>query len=245
MFFCCIQLSAQNVLQVNYAYKNGHYTNDEILYIKNNEAIYVKPPINIKRETEIVENEGNNFEIKGGDIKTKNILYFLDNSKNSSLAYTISNDHEQYLVSDDNLAMEWKIGSDFKQIGDYKCRSATLSFRGRDYTAYFMDEIPVSYGPFKFMGLPGLIMELTTERPDSYHTWIVTRIKNKSEEIKLPAKEDYNVPTMILKEFVELNEDFTKDRSKASAARLPKGTTMTSSITTRLGIERVYEWEQE
>lgn len=37
---------------------------------------------------------------------------------------------------------------------------ATLSFRGRNWTAWYATDIPLPYGPWKFQGLPGLIMEM-------------------------------------------------------------------------------------
>ena len=39
----------------------------------------------------------------------------------------------------------------------YPCHKATTRFRGRDYVAWYTEEIPFPYGPFKFGGLPGLI----------------------------------------------------------------------------------------
>ncbi|SFD82320.1 GLPGLI family protein [Thermophagus xiamenensis] len=40
----------------------------------------------------------------------------------------------------------------------YPCKKARTHFAGRDYTAWFTPEIPVSDGPYKFYGLPGLIV---------------------------------------------------------------------------------------
>lgn len=54
----------------------------------------------------------------------------------------------------------WRIGDEHKQVLDYDCVKATCSFRGRDYEAWFAPSIPMSYGPWKFCGLPGLILEI-------------------------------------------------------------------------------------
>ena len=43
----------------------------------------------------------------------------------------------------------------------YPCQKATATFRGRDYEAWFTPEIPVNDGPWKFFGLPGLILKVT------------------------------------------------------------------------------------
>ncbi|MDR1552255.1 MAG: GLPGLI family protein, partial [Prevotellaceae bacterium] len=55
---------------------------------------------------------------------------------------------------------DWKITNETKEISGYKCQKATCSFRGRDYVAWFTREIPVKEGPWKFDGLPGLIVKV-------------------------------------------------------------------------------------
>jgi len=54
----------------------------------------------------------------------------------------------------------WQIGSETKTITGYQCQKATCSFRGRNYTAWFAVDIPISQGPWKFGGLPGLILNV-------------------------------------------------------------------------------------
>ena len=54
----------------------------------------------------------------------------------------------------------WQVTNEKKKILRYSCQKATCSFRGRDYEAWFTPEIPMSYGPWKFRGLPGLILEV-------------------------------------------------------------------------------------
>lgn len=45
-------------------------------------------------------------------------------------------------------------------ILDYECQEATTEFAGRKYKAWFTGELPLSYGPYKFGGLPGLILRI-------------------------------------------------------------------------------------
>lgn len=54
---------------------------------------------------------------------------------------------------------DWKITGKKRKIGDYECQEATTSFRGRDWSVWFATAIPISDGPWKFYGLPGLIIE--------------------------------------------------------------------------------------
>jgi hypothetical protein len=40
------------------------------------------------------------------------------------------------------------------------CQKALTTFRGRSYIAWFAPDIPLSAGPYKFRGLPGLIVKV-------------------------------------------------------------------------------------
>ncbi|CAM4207367.1 GLPGLI family protein [Gillisia hiemivivida] len=64
-----------------------------------------------------------------------------------------------YYVQDKNL-FDWKVENETKFIKEYKVQKATTSFAGREYVAWFATEIPISDGPYKFNGLPGLILEI-------------------------------------------------------------------------------------
>ena len=51
-------------------------------------------------------------------------------------------------------------------ISGFKCQKATTEFRGRTYEAFFSSEIAPRGGPWKFDGLPGLI--ISVKSTDSY-----------------------------------------------------------------------------
>ena len=54
----------------------------------------------------------------------------------------------------------WKLGSETKQIKGYLCQKATSNYGGRNWTAWFTQEVPLHEGPYIFKGLPGLIIEI-------------------------------------------------------------------------------------
>lgn len=68
-------------------------------------------------------------------------------------------DMEFVYVDDTITPIDWKIINQFRIIGGMKCQKAEATTRGRFYTAWFTTEIPVSTGPWKLHGLPGLILE--------------------------------------------------------------------------------------
>ena len=58
--------------------------------------------------------------------------------------------------------MVWEIGDSTKNVLGYECIQATTDYHGRVWTVWFTPEIPIQDGPWKFRGLPGLILEATT-----------------------------------------------------------------------------------
>lgn len=77
--------------------------------------------------------------------------------------------------------MTWEAGDSTKTILGYDCVMATTDYHGRQWTVWFTPEIPVQDGPWKFCGLPGLIMEAS--EPSGQHSFIATGIESSSQPI--------------------------------------------------------------
>ena len=78
--------------------------------------------------------------------------------------------------------IDWVIVEDStKTILDYQCVMATTDYHGRKWTVWFTPEIPIQDGPWKFCGLPGLIMEAS--EPSGQHRFTVTGIETSSQPI--------------------------------------------------------------
>lgn len=54
---------------------------------------------------------------------------------------------------------QWSLSEDTLNIIGYTCRRATSTFKGRTWTVWFATDIPVSEGPWKLYGLPGLVLK--------------------------------------------------------------------------------------
>lgn len=66
----------------------------------------------------------------------------------------------EHVVYEDTLnAQQWQISDSTKTMLGYVCQKAECDFRGRRWTAWFAPDVPISDGPWKLGGLPGLIME--------------------------------------------------------------------------------------
>lgn len=58
---------------------------------------------------------------------------------------------------------DWELTDSMTIVLGYECREARCSFRGREWSAFYCEEIPVPDGPWKLSGLPGLIMKAGDE----------------------------------------------------------------------------------
>lgn len=65
---------------------------------------------------------------------------------------------DDFMVTEDTPIQEWSLIDEKKIIGDYMCSLAECHFRGRHYYAWYTEDIPMPYGPWKLGGLPGLIV---------------------------------------------------------------------------------------
>lgn len=68
--------------------------------------------------------------------------------------------NDYVLVEEEAPVFNWNITSETKTLGNRQVQKATTAFRGRQYVAWFAPDIPLSLGPWKFSGLPGLILEV-------------------------------------------------------------------------------------
>jgi GLPGLI family protein len=88
-------------------------------------------------------------------------------------------DMNRYKVSD-NRVMNWKILAEKEKIGEFNAQKASLYFAGRIWTAWFVSDIPIQDGPYKFHGLPGLIIKI--EDKTKSHSFVLKEIKKLTSD---------------------------------------------------------------
>ncbi len=79
------------------------------------------------------------------------------------------------------LLKNWQILSEIKTVSGYKCQKATTHYGGRDYIAWFTNEIGINDGPYKFSGLPGLIIAIADTR--NHYSFSLIGIEKKLIEV--------------------------------------------------------------
>lgn len=150
-----------------------------------------------------------NRELYPGIIKVKDSNYLLHNGP----MYPKYN-ADTYWV-DSLFPMKWKLLSKRIIFKGKEVREATTFFRGRFYTAYYDPNIPISDGPYKFGGLPGLIVKLYDEE----HNWDFEL--ESIENYKLPFKPkkiyiagDFNAYKILWKEWDRRISEKAKSKEK-------------------------------
>ena len=97
----------------------------------------------------------------------------------------------------------WKILPETVKIGDYKTQKAEMNYGGRTWNAWFTTDIPLQDGPYKFSGLPGLIVKVEDTKGNySFDLMQSKKIENPAEfttrgnTVKL-SKKDFQKQTSI------------------------------------------------
>ena len=91
---------------------------------------------------------------------------------------------------EENIKFDWKITTDKEKIGEYNTQKATTEFGGRKWTAWFATEIPFQDGPYKFYGLPGLIVKVEDEGKN--YSWLLSGNKSIKDWKELTYAEELN-----------------------------------------------------
>jgi GLPGLI family protein len=112
---------------------------------------FVKESDNVFKKQMVVSNTGNQIPFLFKNYETNQLLY----TDNISIRY--------YYLTDTLENFKWSITKEKEKILNYNCTKAITTFRGRSYLAWFTEEIPIRFGPWKFGGLPGLIIKLEDE----------------------------------------------------------------------------------
>lgn len=244
IFFNVIVLKAQNSVEnIRVEYElilntDVPMTKKGVLILNNkiNKSVFFE--INDKKENEIIE--------KDGDIKViihdKNKKFNYSDYNNNKLVSTESVVYDEFNVTESIPVLKWKLIDSTKTIGNFECKLATTSFRGRNYSAWYTEKYPLKFGPWKFNGLPGLVVNIYDDT--KRYSWIMNSIKRDSVPFNdyLVSLEN-NLDTIPIKEFVK--KKYGTDLSSKLKSKLPRNTSFVVNITTSNSKEIKFEWEDK
>lgn len=112
--------------------------------------------------------------------RTRSSTFVYKNYPSGKMTVTDVISNDSFIYQDTLNAQDWQIIDSTKTILDYQCQKAVCDFRGREWTAWFSPEIPVSNGPWKLGGLPGLILEVYDA--DKHYYFSIVGIESVEQE---------------------------------------------------------------
>ncbi len=119
------------------------------------------------------------FDMRKGPVKTEYTYVFSNIGENRLRNY--GKYGEDLCYYDEPLDEQvWEIGDSTTTILGYECMVAQANYHGRKWTAWFAPEIPLSFGPWKLHGLPGLILKAEA---DNGKTYIATGLEKTDRNI--------------------------------------------------------------
>lgn len=101
-------------------------------------------------------------------------IYYSNLNKNESI-HQVESFGQLFIKTRSFDSLEWKLLNESKKIGKFLCYKATSvkivendKIFKKQVIAWYYPEIPVSFGPIGYGGLPGLIIELRVENEAIY-----------------------------------------------------------------------------
>lgn len=166
-------IQAQNISDNYIVTYTGNYTLSDTqkepykeyfkLYVKGNESMFLSL-IALKQDSILNQlNEKSGLDTR---LPRTNHDYSIYINKDEVLFH--SNVALSFYNYKETLMHSWNISNEEKYIKEIPVRKATVDYGGRSWTAWYAPSIPISAGPYKFKGLPGLILELT-DSENHYH----------------------------------------------------------------------------
>lgn len=132
----------------------------------------------------------------------------------------IKNVHEQSLIAyeeisstlysyPENIPWNWQLESDTMSMANHILKKATTHFKGRDYIAWYSEDIPISDGPYKFSGLPGLIFKIYDSQQQ--FTFELLNYSSLAKEKQINLAYDKESKTLTEKKFKATKLKFFTD----------------------------------
>lgn len=114
------------------------------------------------------EKEENNFSKPEGKKHPEPTFfeYFITKNIPEQKVYYYDKIAGKQIFYQEDRPIKWEITQATEKQNGYAAQKAVATFGGRIWTAWFTKEISVSDGPYKFSGLPGLIVKLEDDKGD-------------------------------------------------------------------------------
>lgn len=149
------------------------------LYIGKNSSLYES---NVRMYIDSIENNYHGQIIDMSIFPKKNVTTTIYKNREDNI-FTFVDDLLGFKVKYEyKPKFNWILLNEYKNIAGFKCSLAKVSFGGRIFFAWYAPELPIIDGPYKFQGLPGLILDIYDS--ENYFSIKVTKLSKKTITIK-------------------------------------------------------------
>lgn len=114
-----------------------------------------------------------------GKLTTGEFMTIFKNYPTGKLTHTEKICQDWFRYDEDMPKFDWELTDSVANILGYECHGAKCNFRGREWTVFYTEEIPLSEGPWKLYGLPGLIMKASDAK--GHYSFECIGIKSKAD----------------------------------------------------------------
>ena len=121
--------------------------------------------------------------------------YFVSKNIPEQKVYYYEKAAGKQIYYQEDRPLKWEITQTVEKQNGYPAQKAVVNFGGRSWTAWFTKDIAISDGPYKFSGLPGLIVKLEDDKGD-FKFDLVKKIQIKDafeEPINADAKQSTRI----------------------------------------------------
>ena len=125
-----------------------------------------------------------------GKLSNGEFMTIFKNYPQGKLTHTEKICIDWFCYEDDMPELEWELTDSVTNVLGYECHSAVCNFRGREWMAFYSEEIPLMEGPWKLYGLPGLIMKASDK--DGHYNFECIGLKSKADRPITMYKVPYN-----------------------------------------------------
>jgi len=136
----------------------------------------------------------------------------------NQIVYTTFIMFDIYKVKQD-VELNWKLTNEFSKILNYDVQKATTEFGGRKWTAWFTKDIPIQDGPYKFKGLPGLILKI--EDSTKSHIWELKGIRSNQKEFVYPDLKNYRIIELNHNQFIKKFKNYRQNPTADLVGQIP------------------------
>lgn len=194
--------------------KNSKLEFDFVL-IKKNDSLLFSQIENMKADSleaiiwkNYTANNSSSISFKG--LPKAKFKYYISKNLNdtkSSLQVIDKIGTHNFIYNDDAI-LNWELHQEKKNIAGFTCQKATVKAFGKNFIAWFTSEIPISDGPYKFRGLPGLIVEIYDD--EQYFNFSLVRYAKNQNEVSLsiPSFRKRKLITTTKDKFLKAKDEY-------------------------------------